>query len=901
MSQADELLDSLTEPEVETYSVNPDTESHIVINADRTITVPDELKHIAVQGEHNIETVTFDCPRYWDGHDLSQMSVRINYQRPDGHREPHLAESLRVDDTDTSLIHFDWTISGNVTAVKGNISFMVCAKIADAEGITEREWHSRLNQDLLIDEGLECSGDEIVEQNPDILESILSRLDTLESPGGTGSSSGENVAQMEPEYGDRPLVFITGVKPTTKDNVLAELVYISKGTIIKAYVKIKYQGSSSMNYAKKNFTVTLYQDEARTIPLYLEFKDWGIKINKFVLKANWIDHSHARNICTVQLWSDMVASRPDYDTLPVELRNSPRNGAIDGFPIQVYYNGTYEGLYTWNIGKEPWQLGMSEDNPNHVVLSCGSNDNTGASAFRALWGGGTGWEYEVGDNPDAVTALDNLIQFVMDNDGDDFRNGLGEFVDVQSAIDYYILAYEDCGIDSLGKNILLATYDCKKWYFSAYDKDSTWGLYWNGQGWHPATLACPEGYEMHSSLFFEKLERNFAPELIEHQARHRKGALSYANILNTFERFMGQIPKEVYDQDREAYPDVPQFTSNNISQIRSFVRDRQAYVDAEFAAMRPPVPATSVTLSASTLTFDSTEAQTLTATVEPSDSTDAVVWTSSNPDIVTVTDGVVKPVANGSATITATAGYVSAECAVTVAFAEMACTGISLDRTEINAKSAGKYTLTATVTPEDTTDKITWSSDNEDVATVADGVVDVKSHGTAVIIATCGAYSASCTVTASEFALYPLKNGTYGSQFVVTDGYHVTRNSNGENTPGALYLRLNSSTGADNNGFTVSEAWFSLKSGDVVTLSVKDVGYGSGHTANGAGLRIGLVCVDGITKPLGEMGESDGTKTVTLTADYDIGYVQMFFYQSPTAAHDCWFDVGLTVNGVRYI
>lgn len=195
MSQADELLDSLTEPEVATYSVNPDMEPHIVINEDRTIAVPDELKHIAVQGEHNIETVTFDCPRYWDGHDLSQMSVRINFQRPDGHREPYIAENLRVDDTDTSLIHFDWTISGNVTAVKGNISFMVCAKIADAEGVTEREWHSRLNQDLVIDEGLDCSGDEIVEQNPDILESILARLDTLESTGGVSEEQIANAVE----------------------------------------------------------------------------------------------------------------------------------------------------------------------------------------------------------------------------------------------------------------------------------------------------------------------------------------------------------------------------------------------------------------------------------------------------------------------------------------------------------------------------------------------------------------------------------------------------------------------------------------------------------------------------------------------------------------------------------
>lgn len=181
MSRAEELLDSLTEEQIATYGINSSEEPHIVIESDKTIAVPDELRHIAVQGEHNIETVTFDCPRYWDGHDLSLMRMRIVYQRPDGHREPHLVENLRVDEVDESLIHFEWTVSGNVTAVKGNISFMVCAKLSDAEGNREREWHTRLNQDLVVDEGMDCSGDEVIEQNPDIIESILAQLDELKS------------------------------------------------------------------------------------------------------------------------------------------------------------------------------------------------------------------------------------------------------------------------------------------------------------------------------------------------------------------------------------------------------------------------------------------------------------------------------------------------------------------------------------------------------------------------------------------------------------------------------------------------------------------------------------------------------------------------------------------------
>lgn len=174
MSQAEDLLNSLSDGE-STGSVS--SEPHIVIGSNRQITVPAALKEIAVQFDHNIETVTFDCPRYWDGHDLSTMHIYVNYQRPDSYMDSYPVDNLVVDTSDESLIHFDWTISGNVTQAKGNVTFLVCAKIANSEGILERHWNSRPNSDLKILEGMDCV-EGFAEQNPDIIEQILAHLDT---------------------------------------------------------------------------------------------------------------------------------------------------------------------------------------------------------------------------------------------------------------------------------------------------------------------------------------------------------------------------------------------------------------------------------------------------------------------------------------------------------------------------------------------------------------------------------------------------------------------------------------------------------------------------------------------------------------------------------------------------
>jgi hypothetical protein len=118
MSNVNTLLNSFSDEDISTYTANPETEEHIVIDQDRNIIVPDSLKRIAVQYDHNIETVTFDCPRYWDGHDMSKMVVYINFACPDGVIGSAIATNVYVDEIDPTIMHFDWTIMSETTRVE---------------------------------------------------------------------------------------------------------------------------------------------------------------------------------------------------------------------------------------------------------------------------------------------------------------------------------------------------------------------------------------------------------------------------------------------------------------------------------------------------------------------------------------------------------------------------------------------------------------------------------------------------------------------------------------------------------------------------------------------------------------------------------------------------------------
>ena len=483
-----------------------------------------------------------------------------------------------------------------------------------------------------------------------------------EIAGITGAS------KVEPEASDMPKVFFNGDKPTTKDSVYATIEYVSNTEHFKGYVDIKCQGTSSMSYPKKNYTIKMFTDETMVTKLKKDFKGWGEQ-SKFCLKANYIDHSHARNIIGAKLWDEIVASRTNYTELPELLRTSPRNGAIDGFPIKVYYNNTYEGVYTWNIPKDKWMFNMDDALDNHCVL-CGEEYDSGCfrSANASLWSD------EIHDvMPESIkTSFNNFISFVMNSSDDEFKTNLGNYVYIDSLIDYYIFQYVICGLDSMGKNQLFATYDGTKWIATSYDMDSTFGMYWNGQKFVSAEYRMQEDYESMAegragNLLYMRLEELFTNEIKARYAELKSSVLSYANIVDKFERFMDIIGKDLYAEDLTIYTGIPSGSTNNIQQIRNYTRDRLTYVDVQIKALGPAIPCTSISLNQTNveLTADN-RTVTLVATVEPSDTTNTITWSSNAPDIATVDNGLVTAKTNGSTVITATCGSQSATCNITV-------------------------------------------------------------------------------------------------------------------------------------------------------------------------------------------------------------------------------------------
>ena len=170
---------------------------------------------------------------------------------------------------------------------------------------------------------------------------------------------------------------------------------------------------------------------------------------------------------------------------------------------------------------------------------------------------------------------------------------------------------------------------------------------------------------------------------------------------------------------------------------------------------------TSVTLDKTDLTLDVNDTEKLTVTVNPNDATNkTVTWKSDKPEIVEVdSNGNVTAKAAGTATITATVDGKSVSCKVTVNGqpATVPVQSVELNQTTLELKAGNTATLTATVKPDDATNKtVTWSSNNETVATVDNnGKVTAKAAGEAIITAKVGDKQVTCNVkvTAAEVAV----------------------------------------------------------------------------------------------------------------------------------------------------
>ena len=382
-----------------------------------------------------------------------------------------------------------------------------------------------------------------------------------------------------------PEIYFTGdVANMTKDisSTLRMDYKFPSGKVARMYSKVTWQGSSSTAYPKKNYKIKLYEDQnLNKKKKFSPFADFR-KNSKFVLKANWIDSTHSRNIVNSGLYADITSTR---SYIPDGLIGAENFAQIKGHPVNVYINGSYTGLYTLNTTKGSNMYNMEGDKENEIAMEADVwSDATLFKTDSATLEEGKDFDVHA---PDVITdttktSINRLLAFVNSSSDTDFVNNIHDYIDLPSMIDYFIFANVTQDTDGMGKNASYYTYDGKVWTAVTYDLDSTWGLHWDGASLDPYDQ---NAISFRGNKLFNRISSSFKEQIKARYKELRATVLRSDVIINKFERFIDEVGKENFDKDQARWTTLPSVNLTDEQQLREAIVKRLQAVDKQIDSL----------------------------------------------------------------------------------------------------------------------------------------------------------------------------------------------------------------------------------------------------------------------------------------------------------------------------
>lgn len=443
-----------------------------------------------------------------------------------------------------------------------------------------------------------ASSSQHVHTKGEFLELVTSSIQGVTNPGkfkclDCGKDYYDTVTYQEVGL---PIISLTGsfsgISQDNKKNIV--IGYEDDDQNFSLNSTIKLQGGVSLQYAKKNYNIQFFENNSFESKKQIKFVDnWGSH-SKYTLKANWVDYSQMRNVVTAKIYGDIVHSREIIDDY-----TSPFNGgAVDGFPIVVYQNGSFQGLYTLNTAKDEYIFDMNGDDTTRQAIIMGGAIGPNwqpTVALKAEMNGNynDGWEFEYAstqDNPSigtgwVKTSFNNFIRFLNNSSDNDFKANVNNYTSIDRTIDSMLLTWLSRANDNTAKNILWSTFDGTHWVPSVYDLDGTWGLKWDGTLSFGSEVWIPwvndQTWERGNKLW-ERIYKNFYANIVSRYAELREGPLSFGNIDKRFTDFRNSIPSYLYECDSKVWPGVPTQTANHVTQMLNWAKDTLANFDSLF-------------------------------------------------------------------------------------------------------------------------------------------------------------------------------------------------------------------------------------------------------------------------------------------------------------------------------
>lgn len=290
------------------------------------------------------------------------------------------------------------------------------------------------------------------------------------------NSPSSDISKLEQKY-NLPIMCISGdTNGMTHDNAKNITYKFKNGrTYLEGHGTIKWQGSSSSTLAKKGYRLKTTQADYDKKNKIRVQPSWQ-KHHKYNLKAYYNDGMLSRDPISANIGGQVSASRP---TLPRDLIHEDNFGYIDGFPIVLFINNQYQGLYSFNLPRPDFSytkwaiIGNQYNDITQFIKMPADGVKLDGSDFESL-------NPEDTPTADEKKAVTDLINWAINSDDETFKKELSQHFNIPSLIDYIVVANILGARDASGKNQVLMTWDGKIWYYQLYDLDCTYNANWMG-------------------------------------------------------------------------------------------------------------------------------------------------------------------------------------------------------------------------------------------------------------------------------------------------------------------------------------------------------------------------------------------------------------------------------------
>jgi spore coat protein H len=334
------------------------------------------------------------------------------------------------------------------------------------------------------------------------------------------------------------------------------------------YMGIEYRGSTSLQYYKKSFGISLKGSISMNNNISascFEMKE----SNEWILDAMWIDKARMRNITSFKLWNSIVGNT---------------NEGINGKFVELYINNEHQGLYCFSekINTEFLHL----NNPGAVLYKAVDWGN-GATRFETYSGNAPlsyywdGWEQKHPSPKIEINwiPLNELRQLVVTENDTVFMSKIPTLANINNIIDYYLFLNLISAMDNSGKNTFLVKESVhEKFRILPWDLDGSWGIFWDGtQVGHTSILS--------NNLFDRLMETNtdnFRNKLKQRWFSLRGTVFSETELKNLFIEHFSEIEKSgIIDIENRKWESNIDFQSE-LDYLIDWIEKRVIFLDLYF-------------------------------------------------------------------------------------------------------------------------------------------------------------------------------------------------------------------------------------------------------------------------------------------------------------------------------